>query len=171
MWGRNILDFFSFVSIGIPSVIAGFAAMILYLSIPIGIYGTVWVLVLAYCYRLAVTTRLSRAGLMQLHRELEEASYASGGSWLTTIRRVVLPLMGPSLMASFILLFIVGFREFTVPLILQSEENMVLSVILWRLFENGEAAKSAAVATLIMALVIPVIFFMRKIFLPKEDMR
>jgi iron(III) transport system permease protein len=79
--------------------------------------------------------------------------------------------MGPSLMASFILLFIVGFREFTVPLILQSEENMVLSVILWRLFENGEAAKSAAVATLIMALVIPVIFFMRKIFLPKEDMR
>jgi len=44
-------------------------------------------------------------------------------------------------------------------------------VILWRLFENGEAAKSAAVATLIMALVIPVIFFMRKIFLPKEDMR
>ena len=171
MWGRNILDFFSFISIGIPSVIAGFAAMILYLSIPIGIYGTVWVLVLAYCYRLAVTTRLSRAGLMQLHRELEEASYASGGSWLTTIRRVVLPLMGPSLMASFILLFIVGFREFTVPLILQSEENMVLSVILWRLFENGEAAKSAAVATLIMALVIPVIFFMRKIFLPKEDMR
>ena len=171
MWGRTILDFFSFVSIGIPSVIAGFAAMILYLSMPIGVYGTVWVLVLAYCYRLAVTTRLSRAGLMQLHHELEEASYASGASWLTTIRRVVLPLMGPSLMASFVLLFIVGFREFTVPLILQSEENMVLSVILWRLFENGEAAKSAAVATLIMVLVIPVIFFVRRLFLPKEDMR
>ena len=54
-----MLDFVSFLSIGIPSVIAGLAAMLLYLSLPIGLYGTVWVLVLAYSYRLAVTTRLA----------------------------------------------------------------------------------------------------------------
>ncbi|MBT7956113.1 MAG: iron ABC transporter permease, partial [Rhodospirillaceae bacterium] len=143
MPGRSILDFISFFSIGIPSVIAGLAAMLLYLSTPIGVYGTVWVLILAYSYRFAVTTRLNRAGLMQLHKELEEASYAAGGTWLTTIRRIVLPLMGPSIMASMVLLFIIGFREFTIPLILMSEDNMVLSVILWRLFENLELSKAA----------------------------
>ncbi len=169
MPGRSILDFVSFFSIGIPSVIAGLAAMLLYLSLPIGVYGTVWVLILAYSYRFAVTTRLNRAGLMQLHEELEEASYAAGGTWLTTVRRIVLPLMGPSLMASMVLLFIIGFREFTIPLILMSEDNMVLSVILWRLFENLELSKAAAVGVLIILFVIPIIFLMRQFLLPKTE--
>jgi iron(III) transport system permease protein len=169
MPGRSILDFISFFSIGIPSVIAGLAAMLLYLSTPIGVYGTVWVLILAYSYRFAVTTRLNRAGLMQLHKELEEASYAAGGTWLTTIRRIVLPLMGPSIMASMVLLFIIGFREFTIPLILMSEDNMVLSVILWRLFENLELSKAAAVGVLIIIFVIPIIFLMRQFLLPKTE--
>ncbi|NQV54538.1 MAG: iron ABC transporter permease [Rhodospirillales bacterium] len=169
MPGRSILDFVSFFSIGIPSVIAGLAAMLLYLSIPIGIYGTVWVLILAYSYRFAITTRLNRAGLMQLHKELEEASYAAGGTWITTVRRIVLPLMGPSILASMVLLFIVGFREFTIPLILMSDENMVLSVILWRLFENLELSKAAAVGVLIILFVIPIIFLMQRILLPKTE--
>ncbi len=169
MPGRSILDFVSFFSIGIPSVIAGLAAMLLYLSMPIGVYGTVWVLILAYSYRFAVTTRLNRAGLMQLHQELEEASYAAGGTWITTVRRIVLPLMGPSIMASMVLLFIIGFREFTIPLILMSEDNMVLSVILWRLFENLELSKAAAVGVLIILFVIPIIFLMRQFLLPKTE--
>ena len=74
----------SFVSIGIPSVIAGLAVMLLYLSLPIGVYGTIWILVIAYSYRFAVTTRIVRAGLMQIHRELEEASAASGARWCAT---------------------------------------------------------------------------------------
>ncbi|MDP6429067.1 MAG: iron ABC transporter permease [Rhodospirillales bacterium] len=168
MPGRVILDFVSFFSIAIPSVIAGLAAMLLYLSMPIGVYGTVWVLILAYSYRFAVTTRLNRAGLMQLHKELEEASYAAGGTWITTVRRVVLPLMGPSILASLVLLFIIGFREFTIPLILMSEDNMVLSIILWRLFENLELSKAAAVGILIIIFVIPIIFLMRRFLLPKE---
>src|SRR5262245_62646729 len=52
--GRAILDFISFASLGIPSVIAGLAVMLLYLMMPIGIYGTVWILVVAFSYRLAV---------------------------------------------------------------------------------------------------------------------
>ncbi len=168
MPGRKVLDFISFLSIGIPSVIAGLAMLLLYITLPIGVFGTVWVLVLAYCYRLAVTTRISRAGLMQLHQELEEASRVAGGQWLTTIRRVVLPLMAPSLVASFVLLFIIGFREFTLALILLSEENMVLSVILFRFFENTEMDKAAAVATLIVVFVVPVIFAARRFALPQE---
>lgn len=162
MPGRSVLDFVSFMSVGIPSVIAGLAAMVLYLTVPLPIYGTIWILVLAYSYRLAVTTRLSRAGLMQIHVELEEASATAGGRWGTTFRRVVLPLLRPSLVAGFVLLFIIGFREFTLPMVLSSPDNIVLSVMLWRLFEDGSAAESAAVATLVIALVVPVIFVMRR---------
>jgi iron(III) transport system permease protein len=166
--GRRALDAISFMSIGIPSVITGFAVMVLHLTIPIGLYGTVWILVLAYSYRLAVSSRLSRASLMQIHSELEEASSASGGRWLDTIRRVVLPLLAPSLLASFLLLFIVGFREFTIPLILQSEDNWVLSVIMWKLQADRQTAQAAAVGTLILLFVTPVIFVLRRHLLSRE---
>ena len=166
--GRALLDVVSFMSIGIPSVIAGFAVMVLHLTIPIGLYGTVWILILAYSYRLAVSTRLSRASLMQIHAELEEASAASGGRWLDTVRRVVLPLLAPSLMASFVLLFIVGFREFTIPMVLQSEDNWVLSVIMWKLQADRQTAQAAAVGTLILMFVTPVIFVLRRQLLSRQ---
>ena len=167
--GRWLIDVLSFASIGIPSVIAGLGTMLLYLNLPLGIYGTVWVLVLAYSYRLAVTSRLSRASLMQIHKELEEAAYAAGAAWTATIRRVVLPISAPSLVASFVLLFIIGFREFTLGLVLLSGDNEVLSVFLYRFFENGETDMAGALATLIILLVVPVIFLARTFFVPAED--
>jgi iron(III) transport system permease protein len=169
MRGRGILDFISFASLGIPSVIAGLAVMLLYLMIPIGIYGTVWILIIAYSYRLAVATRLSRAALMQIHAELEEASYVSGGRWIETIRHVVLPILAPSLLASFTLLFIVGFREFTIPLILQGSDNVVLSTIMWNLFLTRQSAEASAVAVLIIVLVIPVIVVLRRQLLKQSN--
>ena len=167
--GRFLLDLVSFTSIGIPSVIAGLAALLLYLSLPLGIYGTVWVLILAYSYRLAVATRLARAALTQIHRELEEAAFAAGGSWLAAMRHVLAPLLAPALVASFLLLFIVGFREFTLPLILQSPDNPVLSVMMWNLFTANRSAAAAAVGTLITLCVVPVIFIARGALLKAWD--
>jgi iron(III) transport system permease protein len=166
--GRSVLDFISFLSLGIPSVIAGLASMLLYLSLPFGIYGTVLVLILAYSYKMAVATRLTRAGLMQIHAELEEASSVAGGQWLATIRNIVLPLLMPSLVAAFVLLFIVGFREFTIPMILQSSDNGVLSVMMWQAFQAGKTMQAAAVGTIIVVLVIPVIFVMRRFVLARD---
>ena len=153
---RHALDFISVLSVGIPAVIAGLGVMLLYLSLPIGLYGTVWILVIAYSYRFATTTRLARAGFLQIHKELEEASAASGARWLATQRRVLVPLMLPALSAGFILLFIVGVREFTIPLVLYSQDNVVLSVLLWQLFQSGQLAPSAALASIIIAVVLPV---------------
>ncbi len=163
MRGRGALDFVSFISLGIPSVIAGLACLLLYATLPVGLYGSVMLLIIAYSYRLAVTTRLSRAALMQIHGELEEASYMSGGTWLTTLKSIVLPLLSPALMASFLLLFIIGFREFTLPTILQSDENTVISVIMWQLFGANKIPQAAAVGVLIMIFVTPVIFLMRRL--------
>jgi len=160
--GRSAIEAISALSIGIPSVIAGLATMMLYLTVPVPIYGTIWILVLAYSYRLAVATRVSRAGLTQLDRTLEEASAVSGAPWQTTIRRIVAPLMTPSLAASFVLVFVIGVREFTLPLVLGSPDNVVLGVVLWRLFEDGHVSEAAAVASMLIAIVVPVVFVFRR---------
>jgi iron(III) transport system permease protein len=161
---RHALDFVSVLSVGIPAVIAGLGVMILYLSLPVGLYGTVWILVIAYSYRFATTTRLARAGFLQIHKELEEAAAIAGARWITTQRRILVPLMRPVLTAGFILLFIVGVREFTIPLVLVSQDNVVLSVLLWQMFSAGQPALSAALASIIIAVVLPVIFLARRAF-------
>jgi iron(III) transport system permease protein len=158
---RHLLDFLSILSIGIPAVIAALGVMILYLSLPTGIYGTIWILVLAYSFRFATTTRLARAGFLQIHKELEEASATSGAGWFTTQRRILLPLMLPVFVSGFVLLFIVGVREFTIPLVLFSPDNVVLSVLLWQLFQYGQPAPAAALAIVIVAVVLPVIIAAR----------
>jgi iron(III) transport system permease protein len=160
--GRSAIEILGIVSIGIPSVIAGLATMVLYLTLPLPVYGTIWILVLAYSYRLAVATRVSRAGLMQLDPALEDASAVAGAPGLTTFRRIVFPLLLPSLTASFILLFVVGVREFTLPLVLGSGDNVVLGVVLWRLFEDGHVAEASALACLMLAVIIPVVFVLRR---------
>jgi iron(III) transport system permease protein len=165
--GRQWLDFLSFTSTGIPSVIVALAVMIVYLSVPIGVYGTIWILIIASSYRIASTTRIARAGLLQIHPELEEASAASGAKWLSTQGRIVVPLLLPALMSGFILIFIIGMREFTIPLVLFSPENVVLPVLLWQLFQNGQPTPSAALATLIMLMVLPMIFLARRYLIPR----
>ena len=168
--GRSAVDFISLLSIGIPSVIAGLATMMLYLTLPVPIYGTIWILVLAYSYRLAVATRVCRSGLTQLDQALEEASSVSGARWLTTLRRVVAPLMLPSLAASFVLLFVVGVREFTLPLVLGSPDNVVLGVVLWRQFEDGHVAEASAVASMTIAIVVPVVFVLRRYVVGRTEL-
>lgn len=160
--GRRLLDFLSVMSVGIPAVIVGLAVMMLYLSVPIGVYGTVWILVIAYSYRFATTTRLARAAFLQIHKELEEASALSGARWLTTQARILLPLILPALTSGFVLLFIIGVREFTIPLVLYSPENVMLSVLLWQLFQSGQPALAAALGSIIIIVVLPVIFLVRR---------
>jgi len=167
LWGRKALDMLSFMSIGLPSAIVGLAVMLLYLSVPIGLYGSLAILVVAYCYRIATPTRLARAGLMQLHRELEEASAASGGAWVTTQLRIVLPLLLPAMASSFILIFIAGVREFTLPLILHSQENIVLSVLLWQLFQGGQTTQAAALASMMIVCILPIVFVVRRLLTPR----
>jgi iron(III) transport system permease protein len=158
---RHLLDFVSVMSVGIPAVIAGLGVMLLYLTLPIGLYGTVWVLVIAYSYRFATTTRLARAGFLQIHKELGEAAATSGAGWGVTLRRILMPLMLPALSTGFVLLFIVGVREFTIPLVLYSQDNVVLSVLLWQLFQSGQPAASAALGSIIVLVALPVIFLAR----------
>jgi iron(III) transport system permease protein len=108
---------------------------------------------------------------MQLHRELEEAAEVSGARWLSTQLRIVLPLLSPALMASFLLLFIVGLREFTIPFVLHSQENVVLSVLIWQLFQNGQPAASAALGSMMIAMVLPMIFVFRRFVASRSPSR
>ena len=158
----TLLDFVSFLSVGIPAVIAGLGVMLLYLSLPIGLYGTVWILVIAYSYRFATTTRLARAGFLQIHKELEEASAASGARWLATQRRILLPLMLPALAAG---LHAALHRRrarvhHSAGALQPGQRGAVGDVV--AVVQSGQPAPSAALGVDHRAVVLPVIFLARR---------
>ena len=164
---RYLLDFMTFAPLTIPAVITGTAIGLLYLVMPIGVYGTVWILVLAYATRMAVATRIMRASLIQVHRELEEASHVSGARWHTTFRRILLPLLAPAAILSWLLLFIVSFREFTLGMLLYRPDNVVLGVHIWRLYERGYIQEASALGFVMIVIVLVVGFLARRYLVPR----
>ena len=78
--GRWLLDLLTTLPLLFPGIVMGLAIMRFYLIVPIPIYGTLWILLVAFVTRyIPYGIRYTHSGLLQLHRELEEAAYASGG--------------------------------------------------------------------------------------------
>ncbi len=167
---RLALDLFSSSSIAIPGVIAANAFLLFYINLGkwVPIYGTVIVLILVYSYRMALAYRIQRAGITQIARELEEVSQTSGGSGFQTFRRILFPLVSPSLFGAWILLFLVAFREFTLPLIVhRATAPHVISVLVFNLYGQfqGQAAALGVLTVIFLAgfLTFIRLYVMRKI--------
>ncbi len=169
MRGKRVLDLVASSSVAIPSVIAGFSFLIFYLTISkwVPLYGTVWVLILVFAFRISLAYRINVAGITQLDKSLEEVSMTSGATWLQTFRRIVVPLLAPSMMVGFILIFFLGFREFTLALFLGTTENKVLGVLVWNKLSANELGQAAALSVLVVGLLLVMAAILRGIVLPR----
>ena len=160
--GSWMLDFLAFVPITIPGIVMGMALILLYVAFPIPIYGTIWVLMIAYVTRyIPYGMRAASGSILQIHSELEEAASASGASWWETFKRVTLPLLRPGLVAGWIYIFIVSFREFSTSVLLATGQSRVLSILLFGMFEQGQVTVVAAIGVLMIAtlLIIVALFY------------
>jgi iron(III) transport system permease protein len=150
--GRWILDNIASLPMVMPGLVIGLAIMVCYLALGGGIYGTIWILLIAYMTRfLPYGMRFNSASLLQLHKELEESAHLSGAGWFTTFRRVVLPLLKPGLIAGWIYIVIVSMRELSSSVLLYSPDSQVLSVVLWELWQNGQYVQLSALGVMMMA--------------------
>lgn len=95
--GRWLLDLLTTLPLLFPGIVMGLAILRFYLLVPVPVYGTLWILLIAFVTRyIPYGIRYTHSGLLQLHKELEEAAYASGASWANCMRRITLPLLTPS---------------------------------------------------------------------------
>jgi len=158
--GRWLVDNLAFSPLAIPGLVMGVALLFVYLRFPLPIYGTLWILFIAYCTRyMPYGMRYSSSSMYQISGELEESAQTSGASWWQTFRRVNLPLLMPGLIAGWIYIVLVSFRELSASILLYSPGNEVLSILIWERWENGQFTQLAAlgmvmVATLVVLVVI-----------------
>jgi iron(III) transport system permease protein len=154
--GRWLLDNIASLPMVFPGIVLGLSIMILYLYVPIGVYGTIWIMLIAYVTRfLPYGLRYNTTSMLQIHKELEESAAMSGASWATTFRRIILPLLKPGLVAGWIYIMIVSIRELSSSILLYSPGNEVLSILIWELWENGQYVELSALGVLfIIALFV-----------------
>jgi iron(III) transport system permease protein len=157
--GRWLLDNLASLPMVFPGLVLGLAIMIFYLNVDAGIYGTIWIMFIAYITRfLPYGLRYNTTSMLQIHKELEESAEMSGASWGTTFWRVILPLLKPGLMAGWIYIVIVSIRELSASILLYSPGTEVVSIVIWELWENGQYVELSALGVLfILALFVLVI--------------
>jgi iron(III) transport system permease protein len=156
--GRRSIDLISTIPVAIPGLVVGVAYLWAWIGIPGGLYGTIWILALAFIARfMPDTVKSLSTSFLQIHRELEEAAWVCGKGTLATIGTVVLPLARPGVIASMTLLFVLAIRELGSSLFLYTSNTMVMSVLLLDYYEGGNLGKTAAfslVQTVLLAALI-----------------
>jgi iron(III) transport system permease protein len=157
--GRRVLDLLSFTPIVIPGLVLGLALSFVYLRVPLPIYGTLLILLISYCTRyLPYGMRYSSSAMTQMSKELEESATVFGASWLQTFRRVLLPLASSGILAGWVYILVVSFRELSSTILLYSPGQEVLSVLIWEQFENGQFTGLAALGVLMVVVLVALVF-------------
>ena len=159
---RWMLDRLTMVPLVFPGIVLGVAILQMYLILPLPVYGTVWIMVAAFVPQyLPYAMRCNHAGLLGIHKELEESATASGASWGQVARNIIAPLMMPALFAAWIYIFLVTVRELSVSLLLYSPGSEVIAVVMWELWENGAVGTLSAYALAISAAMglLAVVFY------------
>jgi iron(III) transport system permease protein len=156
--GRGSIDLIATLPVAIPGLVIGVAYLWAWIGIPGGLYGTIWILALAFIARfMPDTVKALSTSFLQIHRELEEAAWVCGKGTLATIATIVLPLARPGVVASMTLLFVLAIRELGSSLFLYTSNTMVMSVLLLDYYEGGNVGKTAAfslVQTVMLGVLI-----------------
>jgi iron(III) transport system permease protein len=153
--GRKGLDYLSMLPMAFPGIVLAVGLLRAWISPPLVLYGTIWILFIAYITRyLPYGVRSTSATLVQIHPELEESSLSSGANWFQTFWRVTLPLLKPGIVAGWILLFVSFTRELSASVLLYSPGREVISVAIYDMWGQGDFRPLSALAFIQIAIAL-----------------
>ena len=149
MRGRRLLDALSVMPNTLPGIVVGVGLILAWNQSfwPVSPYNTWAILLLAYCcLLLPYPVRYASAALAQIGDNMEAAARVHGASLAATLRRILLPLLLPSLAASMLLVFAVASRELVASLLLAPTGVQTASLFIWRQFEQGSVGQGMAMS-------------------------
>jgi iron(III) transport system permease protein len=152
--GRKLLDYFALIPLGLPGIVVAVALIQFWLAMPIALYGTLAILLLAYVGRyLPLGVRAANTSLRQIDPSLEESAQILGAKWTTTMREITLPLIRPGLFAGWLLVFVPVIQELSASILLFSSSSITLAVAIYNLYETGYIEPVAALSIVNMIII------------------
>ena len=165
--GRGFLSFVTAIPIAVPGLVLAMGILRVYINAPPPInyvYGTVWILMLAYVTRfLPFGMGAVSSVLLTLEPELDECSRVCGASWLKTMMKITVPLLKPGLVCGWLVLFIIFIRELGVSILLYGRESEVMSVALFLIYDTEPMELTAAFAIIQTAMLLALVYVFKKV--------
>jgi iron(III) transport system permease protein len=145
----GILESLSYLSFSFPGIVIGIGFMWFFVQTPL--YATLWALLIGYiAIYMPYGIRPLSSAFVQIHAHLEESSRVCGASPLTTMRRIMVPLLVPGIVSAWILMATMFVRELTLSVVLSRPGTEVLAVQILRFAEDGLWGKLSALGIMMI---------------------
>jgi len=162
--GHRILGFLATAPLAIPGIVLGVGLFLAYTRPPFVLYGTLWVLLLAYItIELPAAYQQLQSAFRAVHPELEDASRILGATRLQSLRDVTAPLLRTSVLATWCFIFVSTVRELSAAIMLFTSETKVVSVLIFDLKESGDLGAIAILGLSMLVLTFAVVIFINRI--------
>ena len=162
--GRGIIEGLTFIPWAFPGTALAIGLLWTYVYVPIPIYGTIWILMIGYITRfLPYGLRSMSSTIVQIHDEMEDASKACGAGFLSTFRRILLPLMRPGFIAGWIILATIYLREFSTSVFLYSPGAEPIGPLLYNFYTDGYFGPMCSLAIIVSVISMVLIVVARRI--------
>ncbi len=149
-----VLDQLATAPLVFPGIVMGVAFLMIFLSLPLPIYGTMWALVIAYTVRyLPYGLRYTYTGVLQINRELEEAAGVAGATPLGMLRRIIAPILSPALISGWLFIFLIATKELAIAILIAGPRSQMVAVGMYDLWVNGQGGELAAFGLLWAAMM------------------
>jgi iron(III) transport system permease protein len=162
--GRGVIEALTFIPWAFPGTALAIGLVWTYVYVPLPIYGTLWILLIAYVTRFfPYGLRAMTSTVVQIHDDMQDASMVCGAGFAATFRRVLLPLLRPGFIAGWIILSTIYLREFSTSVFLYSPGSEPLGPLLYHFYVDGNLGPMCSLAFIVSSLCILLILVARRI--------
>lgn len=170
LFGRRILELVAMAPASVPSLAFGVGVGFFWLKVPLDVYGTIWVMILAFVGRYcSYAVRTVSGSLVQIHPELEESARVGGYGPVKTVLRITLPLVRPGIVSSWLMLYSIFMTELSIAITLYTADTRTLSVINFTSWQNNPFPRVAALALLQLVVGLLVLIVTRRLTRGRKD--
>jgi iron(III) transport system permease protein len=160
--GQAFFEFGTMLSFAIPGTVIGMSYILAFNVPPIEITGTAIVLIVCNVFRnMAVGVRAGMASMAQIDQSLDEASTTLGAGSAATLRRVLLPLLKPAMVAALVYSFVRAMTTVSAIIFLVSAEYEWATTYIINRVVNGDYGVAIAYSSVLIVLMLAIIFLIQ----------
>jgi iron(III) transport system permease protein len=160
----SVLAFFATAPLAVPGIVLAVGLFLAYTRPPLILYGTLWILFLAYLTReLPVGFAQTENTMRSIHVELEEASRILGATRLRALRDIMVPLARSGAAATWCFVFIGAIRELSASILLFTSQSRVVSVVMYDLKEEGKWEVISVLGILLLTCTFAIVAIVNRL--------
>jgi iron(III) transport system permease protein len=162
--GSRALGFLATAPVAVPGIVLGVGLFLSYTRPPLVLYGTLWILLLAYLtINLPSAYQQLQAAFATIHPELEDASRILGATRLRALWQITAPLLRTGVIATWCFVFVGVMRELSAAIILFTSETKVVSVLIYDLNESGDLGAISVIGLGMLLITFAVVIAVNRI--------